>query len=162
MRFAVRPATAAWRWIRFFRSHYENKGYVFLQLWIPKEMRGTEQDYRTMRQETLRIACGAARNRFAFLETVVGIGIEPPNLSSQGGEDFLWMDCREWPEERRREFADSNKHFGFFETGVLHGRKYSEFVSTKQLAPPHPSRMTGRNEPCPCGSGRTFKRCHGA
>ena len=20
---------------------------------------------------------------------------------------------------------------------------------------------TGRNEPCPCGSGRTFKQCHG-
>jgi preprotein translocase subunit SecA len=20
----------------------------------------------------------------------------------------------------------------------------------------------GRNEPCPCGSGRKFKRCHGA
>jgi hypothetical protein len=22
--------------------------------------------------------------------------------------------------------------------------------------------MTGRNEPCPCGSGRKFKQCHGA
>jgi uncharacterized protein len=21
---------------------------------------------------------------------------------------------------------------------------------------------TGRNDPCPCGSGRKFKRCHGA
>jgi preprotein translocase subunit SecA len=21
---------------------------------------------------------------------------------------------------------------------------------------------TGRNEPCPCGSGKKFKRCHGA
>ncbi len=23
-------------------------------------------------------------------------------------------------------------------------------------------RKVGRNEPCPCGSGKKFKRCHGA
>jgi uncharacterized protein YecA (UPF0149 family) len=24
-----------------------------------------------------------------------------------------------------------------------------------------PPRMPGRNDPCPCGSGQKFKRCHG-
>ena len=26
----------------------------------------------------------------------------------------------------------------------------------------NPTRAVGRNDPCPCGSGQKFKRCHGA
>jgi preprotein translocase subunit SecA len=36
---------------------------------------------------------------------------------------------------------------------------------TRELAPQQPIRKevtTGRNEPCPCGSGKKFKNCHGA
>ena len=154
------------RHIRFFKSYYKDTGYVFLQLWVPEEMRGEEAEYRNKRQELLFIACGAAKNRLPFLKTVVGIAIEPPSLTSRtGGEDFLWMDCREWPEERRREITESNKPYGFFETGALRERKYSEFVSPQQLKPPRPPRpprKPGRNDRCPCGSGRKFKRCHGA
>jgi uncharacterized protein YecA (UPF0149 family) len=29
-------------------------------------------------------------------------------------------------------------------------------------ARPEPSRKVGRNEPCPCGSGEKYKKCHGA
>jgi preprotein translocase subunit SecA len=27
---------------------------------------------------------------------------------------------------------------------------------------PHGWEQTGRNDPCPCGSGKKFKKCHGA
>jgi preprotein translocase subunit SecA len=27
---------------------------------------------------------------------------------------------------------------------------------------PAPSAAVGRNEPCPCGSGKKYKKCHGA
>lgn len=30
------------------------------------------------------------------------------------------------------------------------------------LPRPVPKMEAGRNEPCPCGSGKKFKRCHGA
>jgi len=26
---------------------------------------------------------------------------------------------------------------------------------------PQPQKKTGRNDPCPCGSGKKFKKCHG-
>ncbi len=39
------------------------------------------------------------------------------------------------------------------------------FVDGQQLPPP-PARkegyQAGRNDPCPCGSGKKFKKCHGA
>ncbi len=31
-----------------------------------------------------------------------------------------------------------------------------------RLAAPAPAEKIGRNEPCPCGSTRKFKKCHGA
>lgn len=36
---------------------------------------------------------------------------------------------------------------------------------TREMAPPQPIRKeatVGRNEPCPCGSGKKYKNCHGA
>ena len=39
-------------------------------------------------------------------------------------------------------------------------------VYWSQQAPPPPTRHVektpGRNDPCPCGSGKKFKKCHGA
>jgi preprotein translocase subunit SecA len=29
-------------------------------------------------------------------------------------------------------------------------------------APVRTEEKTGRNDPCPCGSGRKYKKCHGA
>jgi uncharacterized protein YecA (UPF0149 family) len=32
---------------------------------------------------------------------------------------------------------------------------------TKQEPLVHRAEKTGRNDPCPCGSGKKFKKCHG-
>jgi len=40
-----------------------------------------------------------------------------------------------------------------------------EMEDTREQVPQQPIRKdvtTGRNEPCPCGSGKKFKNCHGA
>ena len=34
--------------------------------------------------------------------------------------------------------------------------------TTSEFSPPFQGRKVGRNEPCPCGSGRKYKRCCGA
>jgi len=31
----------------------------------------------------------------------------------------------------------------------------------KSKAPIHVEKRVGRNDPCPCGSGKKFKNCHG-
>jgi len=38
------------------------------------------------------------------------------------------------------------------------------FLSGKKIAPPparRPASKVGRNDPCPCGSGKKYKHCHG-
>jgi preprotein translocase subunit SecA len=34
--------------------------------------------------------------------------------------------------------------------------------SDTKVATRNPSRKVGRNDPCPCGSGKKYKKCHGA
>lgn len=151
------------RHIRFFRSYYPDKAYVFLQLWIPPNMRGDDKIYRAKRQEILRIACGAAKNHNPNLKIVVGICIPPPKLEREIGEDFLWLDCQEWSEETQAEYASSNAIWNFFETGKRFEQKVHEFPIPPSPAT-HPTRSakkkTGRNDPCPCGSRKKFKKCH--
>lgn len=49
---------------------------------------------------------------------------------------------------------------------MLHGHDPVFYVeneeSASEAAPPAPSGKVGRNDPCPCGSGKKFKKCCGA
>jgi SEC-C motif len=155
------PAKGITRHLRFFKSFYSGTAYVFLQLWVPEEIRGSDEEYRLKRTEMLRIACGAAKNKFSELQIVVGIAMDPPKLTRRNSEDFLWLDCSTWSDEQRQEVIESNKLLGFFENAQLKSRKYTEFIGATKDAGASKSRKPGRNDPCPCGSGIKYKRCHG-
>jgi hypothetical protein len=150
------------RYLTFFNSYYPDKAYVFLQLWIPREIRGVDEMYRAKQQEILRIACGAAKNRHPNLQTVVGIAVPPPKLERELGEDLMWMDCSQWSEDLRAEYEELNSDWNFFATGQPHMQTITEFV-TPAAAPAQivSRRKIGRNERCPCGSGKKYKKCHG-
>jgi hypothetical protein len=149
------------RYLSFFNSFYPKKGYVFLQIWIPTSMRGDEDTYRAKRQSILQIACGAAKNYYPHLQTVIGIATPPPKLENKIGEDFLWLDCTEWSEETRAEYEELNESWNFFATGTPIEEKFYEFVHSPARAAQEEMVNVGRNEPCPCGSGKKFKKCHG-
>lgn len=44
--------------------------------------------------------------------------------------------------------------------GCNHDHDHEHFHEVQAPAR-NPLRDVGRNDPCPCGSGRKFKRCHG-
>ena len=103
------------RYLSFMSSFYAGKGYVFLQFNPPSPR---EEDYREVRQYMLKIACGAARNRFSHLNTVVGIAMDPPKFTEPGeiSEDFVLLDCSCWTEEERESWEKENEHTKFFKT----------------------------------------------
>lgn len=156
--------TEANRFMRYLPSiDHPDRGYVFLQLWMPERMRTTEEEDREKRQEIPLIACGAAKAKMPELQTVVGIGIEPPKLTPRIGEDFVLLDASEWPDDRKREFEEKNEGWDFFQTKALKQYKNTahEFVLPESAPQSVHRRKPGRNEPCPCGSGKKYKRCHG-
>jgi hypothetical protein len=104
--------------ISFMPSIRRDKGYVFLQLRAPKQMR-EEPDYREKRREVLAVACAAAKNKFPHLMIIVGIGIDAPKFVEENSEDFILMNCADWPGERRRYYEEANKGWGFFQSPDL-------------------------------------------
>ena len=68
--------------------------------------------------------------------------------------------------ERRR--AAQSMQFRHAEASALGGPAAQPGQQQRENAPPPPvpqfkrdGRKVGRNEPCPCGSGKKFKQCHG-
>lgn len=151
------------RQVTLLPSFEPNVGYILLQLRVPDAFR-SEPDYRGKRQAILEIACGAAKNKFPNLIKIIGIGIDAPKFS--GGivaEDFILMPCETWPEETKAYYEELNKEWNFFGTPAL--REFRDRV-TQFVPPPRPAKLAktgkvGRNDPCPCGSGRKYKKCHG-
>jgi len=138
------------------------KCYIFLQVTPPSHL-DYENEFRPKRREMLRIACGAAKNKFPHFKKVIGIAIDPIKVRKSVSEDFLLLDCEEWTNEDRREIEKYNKGFKFFESKD----KSVQFETTYNFPPSTERSLTkvskkiGRNEKCPCGSGRKYKKCCG-
>lgn len=152
------------RQVTFLPSFVPNVGYVLLQLRTPEAFRN-EPDYREKRQTLLEIACGAAKNKFPNLAKVIGIGIDAPKFAgAMNAEDFILLPCEVWTDEMRAYYEAENEPWSFFGTPRL--RQFNDRV-TQFVPPPRAptsaarTGKVGRNEPCPCGSGKKFKKCHG-
>lgn len=153
------PGNGLQRQITFLPSFENGTAYVLLQLGVPADMRG-EPDFREKRQMILEIACGATKNRFPDLRKVIGIGIENPKYTEEIGEDFIFMPCESWPDEVRRHYETLNREWQFYASPKL--QKHQDRVTQFVHPPRNPrTQKVGRNDPCPCGSGEKFKRCHG-
>jgi hypothetical protein len=52
----------------------------------------------------------------------------------------------------------------FAPDGILSGMEVLKFADhqVREPMPPPEGEIIGRNSPCPCGSGRKYKKCHGA
>ena len=73
------------------------------------------------------------------------------------------MPCETWPEETKTYYEELNQDWNFFGTPDL--RQFNDRV-TPLVPPPCPgasakAHKVRRNDPCPCGSGKKFKKCHG-
>jgi hypothetical protein len=143
--------------LSYTQSFYEDKGYVFLQLKVDG-ISDYENEYRPKRRAILEIACGAAKNKFEHLKKVIDIIIDAPKYAEKNSEDFILMDCTDWPDERREHYKKANDGFGFFETGIINKTTVTEFPNVSK--PKVTSQVkVGRNDPCPCGSGKKYKKC---
>jgi preprotein translocase subunit SecA len=77
-------------------------------------------------------------------------------------------------ERKRREEAERRMRYSHAQASALHGADESAKDGARSPAAPRPpaeqarpetfvrgERKVGRNEPCPCGSGKKYKHCHG-
>ena len=62
-------------------------------------------------------------------------------------------------ERKKREQAQAAMQFRHEQAQALTQAQQQDEVAARN--PAIPSQKTGRNEPCPCGSGKKYKQCHG-
>ena len=151
------------RKLSFMPSFHEGTAYIFLQLrHAKKEALDYDLTYRPLRRRLLQIACGVARNKFPYLKKIVGIAIDAPKFTTTNSEDFILMHCEIWSDEQRQFYEEQNKEMRFFESPT----RKAEIKTISNFPAPLPRTgklaKVGRNDPCPCRSGKKFKRCHGA
>jgi preprotein translocase subunit SecA len=65
--------------------------------------------------------------------------------------------------ESEEDIEEAEQHRPAVENVQYHHADYDEALGAKPAAPenPYASAKVGRNDPCPCGSGKKFKHCHG-
>ena len=95
---------------------------------------------------------------------IVGIASEPvrPNVGSS--EDLLYLDARMWSDELNSEAARLHQDLGIFASATtynVHEQEYPDSAAAKIIGMRRAPKV-GRNERCPCGSGKKYKKCHGS
>lgn len=63
--------------------------------------------------------------------------------------------------ERRRREVEERMQFKHDSTNSLADNREQKEAEVKQKPQVRSSQKIGRNDPCPCGSGKKFKQCHG-
>ncbi len=74
----------------------------------------------------------------------------------------FWPQAPDEVQEQRRRQPQRTQEVKASATNMgIHTSGGSEPVQAGKPQPVHVEEKTGRNEPCPCGSGKKFKNCHG-
>lgn len=85
-----------------------SKMYAFLQF------RNLEDEkYHELKQHMLEVLCGATRNKFSDIKTIVGIAMNAPKYASSSQEYFALLKCEQWSEEERAYYDRESEKFGF-------------------------------------------------
>lgn len=138
-------------------SFYEGMAYVFLQLKVEFKEDNLDK-YREIRTKMLEVACAAAKIKFPRFKKIVGIAMDSPKYAKSNSEDFILMKFDNWTREVKSKYENLNKELKFFKVGKVKRVKVSEFPAL--AFEKSKERKIGRNEKCPCGSGKKYKHCH--
>jgi hypothetical protein len=129
--------------------------YVFLA--VPHLPSVSYEDYREVRRRLLEAYMMVIKLMYPDAQDVVGVATEAGKPVDRS-EDVMHLDARSWTDEQQREARSLQQDLSLLtQVSPLHGGTEYEFPTVPGVPP---RRNVGRNEPCPCGSGRKFKNCH--
>jgi SEC-C motif len=149
----------------FFSSQPDEPTYIFLVV-------GTEDDepheeYRQRRRMLLQQYSVVAKHLHSASQHIISIGLEPKDVDvMERTEDILYLDASEWTSEMAAEAALIHEEFEILKDvknleRPIDPRHYRDAKMLVAMGEQIASRRMGRNDKCPCGSGRKYKHCHG-
>jgi hypothetical protein len=140
---------------------------VYLFVVVGSDHGEPEDQYRERRRVLLKMYCIAARHLNSDYKHFVGIGFEPRDVDDGDRTyDLVYLDATVWTKEMAEHAAHVQRELGLLEhlrmrdTG-REPRNYPDARSQFEMGMEIAGMKLKRNEICPCGSGRKYKRCHG-
>lgn len=155
---------------RYIRTMYPRSPgephYVFLAWGAPQRHRSSQdlEAYRAVRREWLGDYCYCLAALGEAVGSVVGIATEELEAEERS-YDMAYASSEDVTDEARAEAKEVADREGWFQRLARTDVWEDEYPATLPGSQGRPSETygrVGRNEPCPCGSGRKYKRCHGA
>lgn len=120
---------------------------------------------RQARQAELVARSLVIRRDYPQSKTVVGIATETPSRIRGHTVDLSYLHVDEWNDELEQKALEAKNELGLFQKpkyAPFDDYEYPETFQPPDVGPfPKQDRLPSRNAPCPCGSGRKFKRCCG-
>ncbi|WP_051571724.1 YecA family protein [Ruminiclostridium cellobioparum] len=147
-----------------FSTKSDEPTYVFL---VVVRLDGEDlYKYRNRRRLLLINYCAVVKHKYPSNDHIIGLAVEP-KYSQERSEDMIYLDAREWTTEMEINAAEAHEKLGILKdispkTLPTEPRHYIDAKLGADLSNNIISGKPGRNDPCPCGSGIKFKRCHGS
>jgi hypothetical protein len=137
--------------------------YVFLLL--PKRNTIGYEKYRIARRNLLEALCMVTKLRYPNALDIIGIATEAGEATEGRSEDALYYDGRLWDGDERQEAERLQQEFGLLTNVKMFARSSKEYPDVSHPWGVKPIDVANlgipRKQPCPCGSGKRFKRCCG-
>jgi preprotein translocase subunit SecA len=120
-----------------------------------------EQSYRVRRDKWDELYAG---NKVPQVNTGTGPVLPFPEDEEEGGEEEA---PRPDPNEAQRQAAkstmeDFTRNIQRKKEREMEALQFMGGDDSRGATPVVTGQKTGRNDPCPCGSGKKYKRCHGS
>jgi hypothetical protein len=140
---------------------WKNGDPYFVFLVFPIRQDRSYKENRQVRINFLEACCRVVKLRYPDAVDIVGVATESGRMEREGGsEDSCYLDTRIWTEENEREAKELQSELAILvnpSPKPIHVREYPESTTTPSILFP----KVGRNDKCPCGSGKKYKKCHG-
>lgn len=133
--------------------------FVFL-IFPFRQDRPYEQN-RLVRRSFLEACCRVVKLKYPDAVDIVGIATESGRMErGEGSEDACYLDTRIWTEENEREARELQSNLGILVSPNQRPIRITEYPEPSSIPAKFVPRV-GRNDRCPCGSGKKYKKCHG-
>lgn len=125
------------------------------------------EKYRTGRRNMLEACCRVLKAMRPEARDIIGVATEQGSVEERS-EDAVYLDAREWSEEDQAQALNLQEEWDILNDVSGYATRVQEYPEPPAgflVSPPSGAvRMKGRNRnsPCPCGSGRKFKKCCGS
>ena len=152
---AVQQTPRGKRRIRYCLPSKPSEPY-FAFLVLPPIPGASHEEYRVVRRGLLEATCRVIRLRHDDALDVIGIATEHGESGSLRSEDAVHYDGRNWTASEETTAREQQKRLGILLKPSQVRMSTTEFPEEDAAVV---QAKSGRNSPCPCGSGRKFKRC---